>query len=117
MLPSDDDFDYPGRVPEVPAPPTAGSFPTFCYGPLSVMEKNANNTTSFFRKILRLFHPKTSGFLGMGQNRWWSVRVPTRLLTSAISRGMVVGMEDFSPSQFIPWSAMNLGSRFNAGPG
>merc|ERR1719319_1691712 len=94
---SDDDFDSPGRVPRPPTPPTAGSFPTFLHGPLAIMEKNANNLSSFLRKILRVFHPKTSGSLGTGRHRWWSVPVPTRLLTSSISLGLVGGGWTSSP--------------------
>ena len=114
---ADDTFEYPGRVPKAPAPPAPGTFPTFSRGPLSVMEKIPKDLTWYLRRALQLFHPKENGSFGKNRNRWWSVRVPTSRLTSSISRSLVADMDTFAPSDFLPWSAMYLPSKFHAGPG
>ena len=99
-----------------PDPPSAKLFPAFTKGPLSVLAKKARDVTWMLRRVLHIFHPRSSGPFGRGRNPWWDEPVSCSLLTSPTSLALVSGMEMFSPGDFLPWSAMYLPSRFHSGP-
>ena len=97
-------------------PPPSYMFPKF-KRPLYEYEKDPKEVTKVLRKVLRVFYHKQNGAFGVGENPWWEVKVPTSGLTSDIAKRVTVGMDEFSPSDILPWFEMNLGSKFHNGPG
>ena len=78
--------------------------------------KKPMDVTWMLRRVLWVYHPGRKS-VGTGSNPWWSVKMPTRLLTSALMKRLVEGMEEWSPSQFFPWYSMDLGGNLHSGPG
>ena len=113
MAPKRPPVDQP--IP-VLTPPLAYMFPKF-NRPLYEYEKDAKEVTRVLRAVLRIFYHKQNGAFGVGENPWWEVKVPTSGLTSRIAMRATEGMDEFAPSDILPWHEVPNGSKFHNGPG